>query len=55
MKNFSWNQFNETWRNARLTVVSILFPVFGILFLLYRYCEPFHNWVDRKLNKMFKN
>lgn len=53
MNNFSWNQANETWRNVRLTITSIIFPGIGLLVLLYYVCNPFRRWVDEKLEKIF--
>ncbi len=53
MQNFSWNQANETWRNVRLTLTTIIFPVFGFVILLYYVCNPFRRWADEKLEKIF--
>ena len=53
MKNISMNQFNDLWRNCRLTIVTIIFPILGGLLLLYMVCRPFHNWVDNVLENIF--
>jgi len=53
MQNFSWNQMNETWRNVRLTLTAVIFPVFGFVILLYTVCDPFKKWVNQKLEKIF--
>ena len=53
MKKISWNQANDLWRNLRLTITAILFPLLGGILLFYHVCRPFHNWVDVKLEKIF--
>ena len=52
MKKLSWYTFNELWRNGRLTITTIIIPVIGLLILMYRFCEPFRRWVDKKLEKI---
>lgn len=53
MKHFSMNQLNDFWRNGRLTITGIIFPIFGFILLFYYICRPFRNWVDGKLEKIF--
>jgi len=52
MKKLSWYTFNELWRNGRLTITTIIIPVIGLLILMYRFCDPFHRWVDQKIEKI---
>ncbi|MBP5596956.1 MAG: hypothetical protein J6Y02_16350 [Pseudobutyrivibrio sp.] len=47
------NQINEFWRNARLTITSIIFPIFGLILLVYYICPPVRNWINAKLEKIF--
>lgn len=53
MKKFSWNQFNELWRNGRLTLTAVIFPIVGFIIAFYYVCKPFRNWADGKLEKIF--
>ena len=53
MKKISWNQLNELWRNGRLTLTAVIFPVIGFIIAFYYVCRPFREWVDKKLEKIF--
>lgn len=53
MNKISLNQANELWRNARLTVTTIVIPAVGFTLGAYTVCEPFRNWCDEKLEKIF--
>ena len=54
MRRMSMNQLNEMWKNARLTVTTVLFPIFGIFAVLYTCCNPFHNYVDMKVEEFIE-
>lgn len=54
MKNkISVNQMNDLWRNARLTVTTIVIPAVGFTLGAYTVCKPFREWADDKLEKIF--
>lgn len=52
MKKLSWNQFNDLWRNGRLSITTIVLPIMAALFGFYYICAPFRKWVDRKIDKI---
>lgn len=54
MRRMSTNQFNELWKNARLTVTTVLFPILGIFAVLYTCCKPVHNYVDMKIEEFIE-
>ena len=53
MKKISWNQLNELWRNGRLTLTAVIFPIIGFIIAFYYVCRPFRDWADKKLEKIF--
>ena len=46
MKKISMTQFNDLVRNGRLTITTVIFPIFWGLIALYVFCKPFHVFVD---------
>lgn len=51
MRRMSANQFNEMWKNGRLTITTVLFPILGIFAVLYTCCRPVHDYVDMKIQE----
>ncbi len=55
MAKLSPNQVNDLWRNARLTITTIVLPAIGITGVAYMTCEPFHKFVDDKVDKILNH